>query len=132
MNRAERRKQGIKKPVPSYNITREKLEKVMEAAFKEKLDAAREEALKYATDRTVASFVICLHDKFGFGKERIQHLLDYVSNTFECVAAETVTLDELVQGCEDMGITITDRKPVEEKGETNNENNSTKLQSGKH
>jgi hypothetical protein len=54
--------------------------------------------------RTFATFALSLHDEFGFGAERINRLLEKVNNQFECIDAGTVSLDDMLQECEKIGI----------------------------
>jgi predicted nucleic acid-binding protein len=57
------------------------------------------------TQQVVASFVVTLHDKFGFGKKRLQKLLREVDNQFQCVSFGQVSLDDLIKICkEEIGV----------------------------
>lgn len=79
---------------------------VIANAMKEELVAIRKEVLQYATTRTIAAFVVALHDVEGFGHKRLKRVLEKVNTEFECVDAGMVTLDDLLSMCTEYGITI--------------------------
>lgn len=67
--------------------------------MKESLAAVRQDAIKFASDCMIASFVISLHDEFGFGPKRMKRLLEKVNLQFDCVEAGTVSLEDLAEWC---------------------------------
>ncbi len=81
MNRAERRK------LQKKDITAKDLKMIEEASAKD--------VINYATDAMIASFAICLHDKWGWGKVRLKRLLDQVNETFDCIDKNYVTIEDL-------------------------------------
>jgi len=105
MNRAERRRRKLPAKTPMQNtfvMTRQQLN---DQIHKE-IEITRKEAVQFATTRALGAFIVALHDEFGFGQTRLERLLKEVSATFECVAAGTVTLDELTDLCESFGIVL--------------------------
>lgn len=81
MNRAERRRFQKK------GITAKDLKMIEEASAKD--------AINYTTNAMIASFAICLHDKWGWGKVRLKRLLDQVNETFDCINKDYVTIEDI-------------------------------------
>lgn len=106
MNRQQRRQANLKTKVPTYNLTRPQLNDLIH----EELMSVRQETLNYATSRCLAAFIVSLHDEFDFGRKRLEKLLSRVTETFDCIEAKTVSLDDLVALCDSFGIVITDGK----------------------
>ena len=93
MNRAERRK------LQKKDITAKDLKMIEEASAKD--------VINYATDAMIASFAICLHDKWGWGKVRLKRLLDQVNETFDCIDKNYVTIEDIKKTIfEETGILI--------------------------
>lgn len=89
MNRAERRRRKLSAAAPkTYVLTEDQITKM-------KQDAARE-----ATRRAFLMFmsipVMVLHDKFGFGKQRLGKFMDYAVMWYESVHDNETQLMELV------------------------------------
>lgn len=91
MNRAERRrsaKQQQKQEQRTYVLTEEQIEKM-------KMDAVLE-----ATRRAFLMFmsipVMVLHDKFGFGHQRLGRFMDYALVWYESVQDNETGLIELI------------------------------------
>ena len=101
MNRAERRKQSKSAPKPkTYVLTEDQINQM-------KIDA-----VNIATRRAFLMFmaipVMVLHDKFGFGKQRLSRLMDYVMVWYESVQNNETKILELVKVAEDeCGIKVT-------------------------
>jgi hypothetical protein len=90
MNRAERRRRKLSAAAPkTYVLTEDQITKM-------KQDAARE-----ATRRAFLMFmsipVMVLHDKFGFGKQRLGKFMDYAVMWYESVHDNETQLMELVK-----------------------------------
>lgn len=93
MDRAERRRFQKK------SITAKDLKMIEEASAKD--------AINYATNAMIASFTICLHDKWGWGKVRLKRLLDQVNETFDCIDKNYVSIEDLQKTIlEETGILI--------------------------
>lgn len=90
MNRAERRRRKLSAAAPkTYVLTEDQITRM-------KQDAARE-----ATRRAFLMFmsipVMVLHDKFGFGKQRLGKFMDYAVMWYESVHDNETQLMELVK-----------------------------------
>jgi len=93
MNRAERRR------LQKKGITAKDLKMIEEASAKN--------AINYATNAMIASFAICLHDKWGWGQVRLKRLLDQVNETFDCIDKDYVTIEDIKKAIfEETGILI--------------------------
>ena len=95
MNRAERRRsarQQQEKP-KTYVLTEDQINKM-------KMDAVNE-ATRKAFLMFLSIPVMILHDKFGFGKQRLSKLMDYALIWFEAVQNDEVKLLELVKVAKD-------------------------------
>lgn len=94
MNRAERRKQGKNAEKPkTYVLTEDQIE------------AMKRDAIRVATHRTFLMFlsipVMVLHDKFGFGKQRLSKFMDYALMWHESVYDDEVGLKDLIKVVEE-------------------------------
>lgn len=87
MNRQQRRANGMKNPVKTYTLTGDQVEKI-------KNDAARE-AMDVAFMAMLSLPLITLHDKFGFGKQRLEKFADGVLEEWKCFDEGYVTIDDL-------------------------------------
>lgn len=94
MNRAQRRKAGIKKPEPTYNLNAQQL-----AGMKKE---ATNEAVHAAFILMLAIPAMVLHDKFGQlmpkevgGKNREERFVDMCVDLYDSYVKVYVTLDDL-------------------------------------
>ena len=101
MNRAERRKQGKSAPKPkTYVLTEDQINQM-------KLDAVNV-ATRRAFLMLMSIPVMILHDKFGFGKQRLSKFMDWVLVWYESVQNNETKLIELVRVAEgECGIKVT-------------------------
>lgn len=107
LNRAERRRlQRETAKDPTYNINQKQLSNLVHDKIEDRLGEIQSEAISKTIRAYTAAWVISLHDEFNFGHKRLQRILDKVQNQFECVTAETVTIEDLVNWCEEYGIEI--------------------------
>lgn len=58
-------------------------------------DSSALKGIDYAVKGMIASFVITLHDKWGWGHVRIKRLLEQVNEVFNCVSEDYVTIEDL-------------------------------------
>jgi hypothetical protein len=94
MNRAERRRSARQQEKPkTYVLTEDQINKM-------KMDAVNE-ATRKAFLMFLSIPVMILHDKFGFGKQRLSKLMDYALIWFEAVQNNEVKLLELVNIAKD-------------------------------
>lgn len=100
MNRAERRRSAKQQAKPkTYVLTEDQIEKM-------KYDAV-DEATRKAFLMFLAIPVIVLHDKFGFGKQRLGKLMDYMLVWYEAIMHDEVRMMELVKVAEkECGISV--------------------------
>ena len=102
LSRQQRRaleRQNNKKP--TYNMTRTQVVETTKTTIAQELEKAKKDLSIYYTGVIASAFFIGLHDKFGFGEYRLKKLLVAVGNTMDSVTAGTVTLEDLVQICND-------------------------------
>jgi hypothetical protein len=109
MNRAQRRKAGIKKKVATYTFTQEQLH----AEINKGIDKFREEIRDDVTDKAlrVIAYVplIVLHDKWGFGKKRLQDFIYEFAEQVECLKKEYVSFDDMIAAIkEETGLNVDD------------------------
>lgn len=95
MNRAERRRSARQeqKKEKTYTLTQREIDQI-------KLDATNE-AVHRAFLMFLSIPVMVLHDKFGFGKQRLSRLMDYALIWFDAVQKEEVRIMELVNIAKD-------------------------------
>lgn len=104
--RAERRRirkeQAKSKAV--YTMTREQLDAyVIEAVNKANEEANKQvqeiktTMLNTAITCIESALCVVLHDKLGYGKVRIQRIVDELENQLDCIIHNTVTLEDLEQ-----------------------------------
>lgn len=94
MNRAERRRSARQQEKPkTYVLTDDQINKM-------KMDAVNE-ATRKAFLMFLSIPIMVLHDKFGFGKQRLTKLMDYALIWFDAVQKNEVELLELVNVAKD-------------------------------
>lgn len=90
MNRAERRKHKLSAAAPkTYVLTEDQINKLKRDAMNE---AMRKTFLMF-----MSIPVMVLHDKFGFGKVRLERFMHYAVMWFESVHNDETRLAELVK-----------------------------------
>lgn len=109
MNRKQRRKAGIKTKVPTYHFTQEQLH----AEINKGIDKFREEIRDDVTNKAlrVIAYVplIVLHDKWGFGKKRLEKFLYEFAEQIDCLENKYVEFDDMIEAIKDeTGLVITD------------------------
>ncbi len=103
MNRSERRKLGKSAPKPkTYVLTEDQIAKI------------KNDAVDEAMAMLLAIPVVVLHDKFGFGRIRLDRFTHYAFSWINSLQSGEVKMVDLVKICEDeAGFTIV--KPNKEK-----------------
>ncbi|MDU1409796.1 hypothetical protein [uncultured Finegoldia sp.] len=109
MNRAQRRKAGIKTKVPTYRFTQEQLH----AEINKGIDKFREEIKDDVTDKAlrVIAYVplIVLRDKWGFGKKRLEKFLFEFAEQIDCLENQYVSFDDMIAAIkEETGLNVDD------------------------
>lgn len=107
LNRAERRRlQREQQKAPVYCINQKQLSNLVRDEVNSRLEEIKNEAINKTIQAYTAAWVISLHDEFQFGHKRLQRILKKVENQFECITAETVTVEDLVNWCKEYGVEI--------------------------
>ncbi len=88
MNRADRRKSGVKEKPKTYTMTDAQLAQVRK-------DAQAEWFLMQ-----LAIPALVLHDKFGFGENRLNDFINPCLTWMQCVHDGEATMEEIVAECE--------------------------------
>lgn len=102
--RAERKRleREKSKSKVTYQYTLEQIRKIKEDAMNEALKEANRqyEESRQAFVNTAIECVICasyitLHDRFGFGQQRLQEYENRMEDILECITTGTITFNEL-------------------------------------
>ena len=96
MNRADRRKYGIKEKDPVLNLK--------ESVVREQLQSTKKNAIREAAEITSALFALSLNNKHGFGEKRINELLLDVKNQIECVLSGHLSGTDVVAWCKEKNL----------------------------
>lgn len=102
MNRAARRKSGVKRRVPTYNMNTQQIRTLKE-------DVAQE-----ATERAFILMlgipVMVLRDQFGFGRKRLEKFTDAIFELYDSYEKDYITLEDLIRTIyEETGVKIEKR-----------------------
>lgn len=96
MNRAERRRQKNITKVATYNLTLEQIDARIQAAIPDLREKIQHEAVAAIT----SVFLVCLHDEYGFGKKRLQTLLDRFNRTYDCIEVDgSLKVEDFYKTC---------------------------------
>jgi hypothetical protein len=100
MNRAERRKNKLSAEKPkTYVLTKDQIEQMKRDAV---IEATRKAFLMF-----MSIPIVVLHDKFGFGVQRLSKLMHYALSWYESVQEGETDILELVKVAEkECGIQI--------------------------
>ena len=74
MNRAQRRKAGIKKKVPTYTFNQDQLREEIRKGVEQYREGLKEEMGTQAIRVVIFFFFLIIRDKWGFGKKRLKDL----------------------------------------------------------
>jgi hypothetical protein len=61
---------------------------------------------------------MALNNEFGFGKERMARFFERTNVQFECILAETITINEIYDWCQERGIDIENWLAADRKSST--------------
>lgn len=114
MGRAERRKAEKLQRANAKNvplIPKHEVKDLVHKEIRKDLDKVRQEAIKRAVHDLTAAFIIAINSEFGFGKKRIARLLSRVNLQFECILADTCTIEDIKQWCLEHGFNYEDIFP---------------------
>jgi len=109
MNRAERRRQERLAKPRTINLEEQKLKEVIEREMEVLLKKNQEKLMAYTVDAMMSVMAISLNDLYGFGKERLYRLKEKMQLQFDCIQAETVTVEDLKSEAEKLGLHINNR-----------------------
>lgn len=87
MNRAERRRLGIKNKEPVINLKAGDISKIKENAANQAIDTA--------FVMMMAIPLMVLRDKYNFGKKRLETFSDYVLDLYDSFDKGYITFDDL-------------------------------------
>lgn len=119
MNRSDRRRE--KKKNKKKNTVQPNTQSMSEHELKDKIkfiskdliQAAKEQAvakaLDYATTSTIAVLVDAMLSIKGIGINRINKVIEKAHFTFSCIESKDVSVEDLLQVCDDKGIEIKDK-----------------------
>lgn len=101
MGRAERRKAGKTEKVKTYVLTVDQIEQIKREAAEEAVKKLRDEIVKTTMLKVFKMFLaiplMVLHDKFGFGKLRLDRFTNYVMIWYESVQNGETDINELIE-----------------------------------
>lgn len=108
MNRQLRRQNKIQKKPAKYNLSLEQIQDEINKKLPEITKTIEYESISSIT----AVLLVCLHDEFGFGRVRLQRLLDRFHQTYDALNTdESLNIQDFYTLClEEFGINI--RKEV--------------------
>ena len=88
-------------------MIKRKMITLSEFEMNQKLKVAYRQGINDTVTGILAAMLICIHDKWGFGKQRAIRLLNQVNEQFASVDEGYVTIDDLKQAVlDDLGIDI--------------------------
>ena len=106
MNRNERRRSNRNDGEKTYTF--KKLE--VENRVKKEID--REMSLHYAklsrevVNSSLAVVIKVLHDKYGFGKQRLTGFINEFTEQFDSIGKEYATFEDFAQLAEELGVSL--------------------------
>ena len=103
MNRAERRRmEKAQTKIATYNFTKEQLEQrdlklqyELAKSYDKQVQEIKGIMLNTAVDCLESALCIVLSDRYGFGKKRLQDVINRLEEQIDCVTTEHVTLQDL-------------------------------------
>lgn len=103
MNRAERRRmEKAQTKIATYNFTKEQLEQrdlklqyELAKSYDRQVQEIKGIMLNTAVDCLESALCIVLSDNYGFGKKRLQDVINKLEDQIDCITTEHVTLQDL-------------------------------------
>lgn len=92
MNRKQRRKAGIKKKVPTYNLTQGQFDNAVNARIRAKESEYINQLMQIVT--TVPLWV--LRTKFGYGKERLARFIEEYNELVDSINNGYLDFDDII------------------------------------
>lgn len=112
MNRAElRRQERAKGKTPTYNMSQAQVVAITKQTMDAEIAQAKKDAIHYAVKASAAIFMVTLNQTYGFSTARLTKVLTKFNETFDCINAGTVDVEDFIKHCSDeFGIEV-DIKP---------------------
>lgn len=92
MNRAQRRKAGIKKKVPTYNLTQEQFDNAVNARIRAKESEYINQLMQIVT--TVPMWV--LRTKYGYGRDRLNKFIIEFNELVDSINNGYLDFDDII------------------------------------
>lgn len=109
MNRAQRRKAGIKRRVPTYTFNQEQLYAEIKKGVEQYREGLKEEMGTQAIRVVIFASLLILRDKWEFGKKRLQDFMFEFAEQVECLKKGYVSLEDMINVIqEETGLDIKD------------------------
>ena len=86
---------------PLITIRRSAMMEIINKEIEKASIEVQHSAIRTAIKALTSAFVLTLHDKDGWGKKRIERLLDNVNELLLYIQIGEVTIDDIKQVCED-------------------------------
>lgn len=101
------KKKEKKTKTPTYQVTMEQIRGYVQQGYIQ----GRDEAIKKATDFSMAVPIIVLRDEFGFGAKRLGQFIDATHELYDSIDRKYLNLDDIVKTIkEETGVEIIRRK----------------------
>lgn len=99
------KKKKVKTPI--YQVTIEQIRAYVQQGYIQ----GRDEAIKKATDFSMAVPLIVLRDEFGFGAKRLEKFIDATHELYDSIDQKYLNLDDIVKTIkEETGVEIIRRR----------------------
>lgn len=92
MNRKQRRKAGIKKKVPTYNLTQEQFDNAVNARIRAKESEYINQLMQIVT--TVPMWV--LRTKYGYGRDRLNKFIIEFNELVDSINSGYLDFDDII------------------------------------
>lgn len=97
------KKKEKKAKTPTYQVTIEQIRAYVQQGYIQ----GRDEAIKKATDFSMAVPIIVLRDEFGFGAKRLEKFIDATHELYDSIDQKYLNLDDIVKTIkEETGVEI--------------------------
>lgn len=101
------KKKEKKAKTPTYQVTMEQIRAYVQQGYIQ----GRDEAIKKATDFSMAVPIIVLRDYFGFGGKRLERFIDGMYEYYDSIDKKMLNLDDIVKAIrEETGVEIIRRR----------------------
>lgn len=91
----------------NYNLTKPQVVDITRKTIDKEIEQAKKETLDYAVRVSAAVFLMSVNQLYGFGSKRLIRIMEKFNQTFECINAGTVDVNDFIQHCsEEFGIEV--------------------------